>query len=102
MVRECRGLCSQWGTNPAEFEKRKKTEGKKKQKQEIKIPIKEFFYMCWGTLMTERCLGSAVFRDRMKEAVKQKTCQLHELYPLPAFLLHMHIIFVSRCTTDAF
>ncbi|GAA6084381.1 uncharacterized [Tachysurus ichikawai] len=31
----------------------------------------------------------------MKEAVKQKTCQLHELYPLPAFLLHMHIIFVS-------
>lgn len=52
--------------------------------------------------MTERCLGSAVFRDRMKEAVKQKTCQLHELYPLPACLLHMHIIFVSRCITDAF
>lgn len=35
--------------------------GGKKKKQEIKIPIKEVFYMCWRTLMTERCLGSTVF-----------------------------------------
>lgn len=50
------GLCSQWGPNPAEPRR-----GGEKKKQEIKIPIKEVFYMCWRTLMTERCLGSTVF-----------------------------------------
>lgn len=72
----------------------------KKRSRKSRSPSKRFLYVLEHS-NDWKVSGQYRVWDRMKEVVKQKTYQLHELYLLPACLLHMHVIFVSRCTTDA-